>query len=192
MAHPGRAGTGLWSCRREPARQSPPIRATIPCATASLAGRQVVPKGAALRPYARDFRWQGGLPVFIWCSVPLFLSGWKHADLRDPRGGEAGERWASSDGAGAPVLGQSPIPPLPFAVLGPIRLFDTQPQRGRLRERAALADSGSARTHEGDCRSGQTLRAPVARGMVLRPQRQEPTPCPRRMPPLTPPASPPR
>jgi hypothetical protein len=50
----------------------------------------------------------------------------------------------------------------------------------------------TSQTHEGDCRSGQTLRAPVARGMVLRHQRQEPTPCPRRMPPLTPPALPPR
>ncbi len=47
-----------------------------------------------------------------------------------------------------------------------------------------------ARTPEGDCRSGQTLRAPVERGMVPRLQRQEPVPCPRRMPPLSPPASP--
>ena len=48
---------------------------------------------------------------------------------------------------GHPVTGQGacpgskPHPPLPFAVLGLIRLFDTQPQRGRLRGRAALADS---------------------------------------------------
>ena len=37
--------------------------------------------------------------------------------------------------------GSKPHPPLPFAVLGLIRLFDIQPQRGRLRGRAALADS---------------------------------------------------
>ena len=59
MAHPGRPGTGLWSCRREPGRQSPPFRATIPCAMASLAERQVVPKGSALRPEARDFQVAG-------------------------------------------------------------------------------------------------------------------------------------
>jgi len=59
MAHLGRAGTGLWSCRLEPAGQSPPIRATIPRATASSAGRKPVPKGSAHRPRARGFPYGG-------------------------------------------------------------------------------------------------------------------------------------
>ena len=45
-----------------------------------------------------------------------------------------------------------------------------------LRARAALGDSEKVQTPSGDCRSGQTLRAPVARGMVPRLQRQEPEP----------------
>ena len=47
MAHPGRAGAGHWSFRLEPAGQSPPIRATIPCATADRAGRRLMARGSA-------------------------------------------------------------------------------------------------------------------------------------------------
>src|SRR5690606_16920398 len=50
------------------------------------------------------------------------------------------------------------------------------PEGVGLRARAALGDSEKVRTPSGDCRSGQTLRAPVARGMVPRLQRQEPEP----------------
>lgn len=55
--------------------------------------------------------------------------------------------WHPVTGQGS-CLGSKPHPPLPFAVLGLIRLFDTQPHfprqegGGWLRERAALADSG--------------------------------------------------
>lgn len=83
---------------------------------------------------------------------------------------------ASATGIRHPVRREEP-PPLPFANLGPIRLFDIQPVKGRLdASRAALGDSEKVRTPSGDCRSGQTLRAPVARGMVPRLQRQEPEP----------------
>ncbi len=90
--------------------------------------------------------------------------------------------------------GSKPQPPLPFAVLGPIRLFDTQPRWGRLDAlRAALADSGKRPERT------RVIADPVRHfgrlsrgGWSSAPKRQEPTPCPGRMPPPTPPASPPR
>lgn len=56
MAHPGRAGTGLWSSRLEPAGQSPPIRATIPCAMAGPAGRGLMALGTARCGLAPEVR----------------------------------------------------------------------------------------------------------------------------------------
>ena len=111
MAHPGRAGTGLWSCRREPARQSPPIRATIPCATASLAGKRKVPKGSALRPDASDF--QGDRQARPYSSVAAFRFSFPARTppiFWDPHSGTAGERWASFDGAGLLYRVKAPSP----------------------------------------------------------------------------------
>lgn len=112
MAHLVRAGTGLWSCRREPAKQSPPIRATIPCATASLAGRIVVPNGSALRPDAR-YSQVAGRPAHIhlqqrsakpfWpephrSSGPAWRQGWRR------------KRWHPRTGQGLRSRVKAPSP----------------------------------------------------------------------------------
>lgn len=115
-----------------------------------------------------------------------------NTDLLKPAGGKAGgEGGGTCDGCRLPVGDMAP-PPLPFANLGLIRLFVNQPRRGRLTRACRPRGFGLARTREGDCRSGQTLRAPVARGMVPRLQTGAGTRCPMQMPPPSPPASPPR
>lgn len=100
-----------------------------------------MPKRSARRPDARDFL-VAGRPARIHqlqrSAIPFRSEPrrtfWTRVAARLASGGHP------RTGQGL-LAGSKPHPPLPFAVLGLIRLFDTQPQRGRLRERAALADS---------------------------------------------------
>ena len=102
-----------------------------------------MPKGSALRPdTSQEFPGGGSEPASIHLRQPsAFLSRSEpHRSLATNVAARLASGGHPVTGQGA-CLGSKPHPPLPFAVLGPIRLFDTQPQRGRLRERAALADS---------------------------------------------------
>src|SRR5690625_6722214 len=103
----------------------------------------------------------------------VFIPGQAAADL-DLKGTSVASmaarlaRQSICDGYPAPVRCDEP-PPLPFANLGPIRLFINQPVKGRLdASRAALGDSAKGRTPPGDCRAGPTLRGPGERGMDAR------------------------
>jgi len=73
MAHPGRAGTGLWSCRLEPAGQSHPF------GRRSLARRPVRPEGSRCRRVRRIDLLQGG---FHMAGGPARIHQlWQHAAI---------------------------------------------------------------------------------------------------------------
>lgn len=140
--------------------------------------------------------------VFVNCNgqpVPPVL---EHNDFLKPTLRRGWRAVGIPSRGRAPVPGSKPHPPLPIAVLGPIRLFDTQPQfpskRGGSATRACRP-RGFAPIWKNWAERTRVIADPVRHfgrlsrgGWSSAPKRQEPTPCPGKMPPPLPPASPPR
>ena len=121
-----------------------------------------------------------------WPSSP----DWKKTIFRDQLGNKAGERRHPT--TACRLLSEAKYhPPLPFADLGLIRLFFNQPTRGRLTRTCRPRGFGQAERTRVIADPVRHIGRLSRGGWSSAPKDRSRNPCPTKMPPPTPPASPP-